>query len=106
MHKTVEQWRAVKAEAVTSAGVARATNVLQMALDDIQELCRDGWQDISTAPKDGTPILILTNYGKMATAFSYDPNTTDHSWIDWMRAEHSYGSVSHYQPLPKPPVTK
>lgn len=36
MHKTAEEWAKVQAAAVTSGSVAQATNVLQVALDDIQ----------------------------------------------------------------------
>lgn len=53
------------------------------------------WKDISTAPKDGTPILLLSSY--------YNPKTTPHSWTDWMRAHHTYGSVPHWRPLLDPP---
>lgn len=40
MHKTAEQWAKVKAASVTAGSVAQATNVLQMALDDIACLYR------------------------------------------------------------------
>ncbi len=39
-HKTASEWACVKAEAVTSGSVAQATNVLQMALDDLAALQR------------------------------------------------------------------
>ena len=38
MHKTAAEWSKVRAQAVTSGSVAQATNVLQMALDDIASL--------------------------------------------------------------------
>jgi len=40
MHKTGSQWAQVKAASVTAGSVAQATNVLQMALDDIAALHR------------------------------------------------------------------
>ena len=40
MNRTFEEWSKVKASAVTAGSVAQATNVLQMALDDIAELQR------------------------------------------------------------------
>ena len=40
MNKTAAEWSAVKAASVTAGSVAQATNVLQMALDDIAALHR------------------------------------------------------------------
>jgi hypothetical protein len=38
MNRTVQEWAKVSAEAVTAGSVAQATNVLQMALEDIATL--------------------------------------------------------------------
>lgn len=54
-------------------------------------------------PEVQVPVLILTDYGKQATALLYDQTKPTYGWIDWMRQEHSYGSVTHWQPLPPPP---
>ena len=40
MHKTAAEWSLVHADKVTAGSVAQATNVLQMALDDIQILAQ------------------------------------------------------------------
>ena len=48
-------------------------------------------------PELRKPVLLLTDYGKMATAYF-----TGDSWVDWMR-QHSYGSVTHWMPLAKEP---
>ena len=56
------------------------------------------WRPIETAPKSGIAILIYTDYKKMATAY-----WSGGTWTDWMRPEHTYGSVIDWQPLPEPP---
>ena len=38
MHKSLAQWAKVEAAAVTAGSTAQATNVLQMALDDLKAL--------------------------------------------------------------------
>ena len=49
-------------------------------------------------PQEGRAILIYTDYGKQATAY-----LSDNLFIDWMRPQHSYGSVTHWMPVPNPP---
>lgn len=51
-------------------------------------------------PKKNKPVLILTDYGKMATAYLVDKKHPSYGWIDWMRPEHSYGGVTHWMKLP------
>lgn len=41
MHKTPAEWSKVQAAMVTAGSVAQATNVLQMALDDIAQLAAE-----------------------------------------------------------------
>lgn len=53
-------------------------------------------------PREGKPMLILTSYGKAATAWLQDASTPEHGWIDWMRPKHSYGSVTHWRPIDLP----
>ena len=63
---------------------------------------RSAWQPIEAAPTDSAPVLIYTSYGKMATAYYaiYDERGNG-TWFDWMRPNHSYGSVTHWMPLPE-----
>lgn len=53
-------------------------------------------------PDKMDPVLILTSYGKIATAYFGYGSEPDHGWVDWMRQEHTYGSVTHWMPLPQP----
>lgn len=75
------------------------------------------WQDISTAPKDGTKVLLFTRYfgrhdlGGSFTAVQigyWDEGKLDvpqdHPF--WRPAEwhlQLIGNPTHWQPLPKPP---
>jgi hypothetical protein len=54
-------------------------------------------------PDIGIPVLIVTSYKKMATASCTDHEKNSWGWLDWMRPQHSYGSVTHWMPLPAPP---
>lgn len=99
-HKPSEQSLEEVAEEITRAAL-NASEAVKM----VREM---EWQPIETAPRDGTPVLILTNYGKMATAYSRERKVSDkdgseYGWIDYMRPQHGYGSVTHWMPLPTPP---
>lgn len=54
-------------------------------------------------PETNSDVLILTNYGKMATAYINDPEHPTYGWTDAMRPEHGYGSVTHWMELPSKP---
>lgn len=47
-------------------------------------------------PEQNKPILLLTSYHKMATAY-----LSSKTWMDCMRPNHTYGSVTHWMPLPE-----
>ena len=49
-------------------------------------------------PDEMIPVLILTDYGKMDVC-----RFCDGLWINYMRPQHSDGSVTHWMPLPEPP---
>ncbi len=55
-------------------------------------------------PSDREPVQIITAYGKQATARMINDTNPSYGWLDWMRPQHSYGSVTHWQPLPLPPT--
>lgn len=74
--------------------------------DELQQYAtqREAWISVEDRlPHYRLPVLILTDYGKMATAFINDESKPTYGWIDSMRQEHSYGSVTHWQLLPSPP---
>lgn len=55
-------------------------------------------------PPLNTPVLILTDYRKCAVAgLGVSEDLTRLCWVDYMRAEHSYGGVVAWQHLPTLP---
>ena len=70
------------------------------------------WQDISTAPKDGTEVLLSDHNGHMETGYWYPKGTsitttgnieTTGVWFaggGWYQPE----EVTHWMPLPEPPT--
>ncbi len=61
------------------------------------------WQDISTAPKDGTTVLCYTNDGyrfPMVCACAFDSGEW---WPDSWESPESALNPSHWMPLPPPP---
>lgn len=74
------------------------------------------WQDISTAPRDGTSILV---YGKTEKTFAgepymgvrfcndcgswLEPNVGGRDCEDWLDGSVPYGELTHWMPLPEPP---
>lgn len=59
------------------------------------------WQPISTAPKDGTPVLIWVD--KMAVTASFDEDE-----LEWFNGNWGLGFAeaeqpTHWMPLPQPP---
>ena len=79
----------------------------------------DGWQDISTAPKDGTQILACALLSESLTAQGHVPDISIVKWDrdDWVAMADGYHAiksqgdlwttyhepyVTHWQPLPTP----
>lgn len=59
-----------------------------------------GWLDISTAPKDGTRILVTTKSDHIMIVW-YEENFGMNGWVSYPGA---YGcEPTHWQPLPTPP---
>lgn len=73
-----------------------------------------GWRDISTAPKDGTYILLSNEHGVWVGKYQgrfqsgYTPNNPWHSMMLNHRHMERYCSVTptHWMPLPTPPMEK
>jgi hypothetical protein len=63
------------------------------------ERCAQAWQEIATAPKDGTRVLL------------YRPGCSTHIAIGWCHGASSrfadaigWFNATHWQPLPSPPA--
>lgn len=59
---------------------------------------KDEWQPISTAPKDGTEILLFSNYGRIV-GYYYEEQQEFVSNLN----ECIYVRPTYWQPLPLPP---
>ena len=86
---------------------------------DTYEFCREavsapppvsvgGWEDISTAPKDGTLVDLWASYGERVAGAKWT-NGVWREWaldgfdsMGWVRLE---GTATHWMPLPPPPST-
>lgn len=97
-------------EAVTdwdTAGLVNTglvTDMAQAYLELIKSSHLQGWQDISTAPRDGTDIVMYgTGYNDKETFIgSWEKNT----WTAWYSCC-SYApraKPTHWMPLPSPPM--
>lgn len=80
------------------------------------------WQDISTAPKDGTPILVFGGHPDMNSDYRVGygepevyalPSPIAVAWWegeDWRHTSYDSGyygrweDPTHWQPLPTPPI--
>lgn len=71
---------------------------------------KNGWRPIETAPKDGAIFLVWfpeqreIGYGNFVPADYAYPDAYYYFWFDVSEAEMEV-SPTHWQPLPKPPVT-
>jgi hypothetical protein len=85
-------------------------------------VCGDGWQPISTAPRDGTTIIITDGNAVEAGCFAPGVHGDDYAWAfvddytgtDLATSGGGVGvpanafrteSVTHWQPLPNPPAS-
>jgi hypothetical protein len=64
------------------------------------------WQPISTAPKDGTPILGAHNHGDgwLLCVVSWTPSDPDYPWAVDDENGWADGAIHCWQPLPEPPT--
>ena len=60
-----------------------------------------GWQPISTAPKDGTHILIFDEFGECSVAWWQVDS--DGSIFGWTTDGGDRVTATHWMPLPEPP---
>jgi hypothetical protein len=85
LHSSIDAWEQ-KAEATLATGRETA------------------WQDISTAPKDGTYVLLYskshTYTGSWREGSRYEPQPWELAWRD---GSGKFNTVTHWQPLPPPP---
>lgn len=59
------------------------------------------WQDITTAPKDGTEVDLWTAFGRVTGA-----KFVDGKWVEWFDRDGEWIAVdqpSHWMPCPEPP---
>ena len=79
------------------------------ALDGAGLVIEQGWQDIETAPKDGTEILVLCPYEGAGLVFWFSPlNNHRGGWQPCSFDEGNWGGRSepaptHWRPLPTSP---
>lgn len=67
------------------------------------------WQDISTAPKDGTKVLVgrfvrkcQTDFNNIVTVdFWHTPKL--HNFLGWGNFNTQHWPPTHWMPLPNPP---
>jgi hypothetical protein len=80
----------------------RATllNLLDAAREELRQK-GDGWQDISTAPKDGTPVIGLRFPASDNPTMCGAAFFNGHNWV-WLGAH--YLEPTHWIPFSKPPA--
>ncbi len=64
-----------------------------------------GWQDIATAPKDGTKILLLIDWDDFSYVGRFMGDVWEVQWNgDVPAADDPDWVPTHWQPLPPPPT--
>lgn len=74
--------------------------------DIISQALQDPWQDISTAPRDGTEILILSyprnSYdGEHYIVASHDESNTTEAYWDTLDYSYHKDFATHWMPIPE-----
>lgn len=64
---------------------------------------QDDWRDITTAPKDGTEILVCDLRGWRCVA-SWDSHVFRGEVAGWRDGQCYSVNPTHWQPLPSPPA--
>jgi hypothetical protein len=94
-----------------SAYAARPREFQETARAAITAYQAEAWQDISTAPKDGTRFLATGGgLGSHIDFASYNDrvgcwNTTDFTLDDTDHEPEGYSRPTRWQPLPNPPAS-
>lgn len=63
------------------------------------------WQTIETAPKDGSEILAISTAHKGPLILAWRHYNGCWGWRDWDWDLHLASNVTHWMPLPEPPLT-
>lgn len=92
-----------------------ATQICLLAIDRMQERVRaeTDWQDIATAPRDGTDVLLWVvhpNAKYADTDFAQWCGPVVARWIDFNGGGWTWhglnGQFTHWRPLPAPPAIR
>jgi hypothetical protein len=83
------------------------------ALARSSEQAAQGWQPIETAPKDGTPVDLFSQYGRRWCNYRWDKQIRRGMWSDAAYAHRVWhdrpcmyeASVTHWMPIPSAPVS-
>src|SRR5574343_444311 len=77
-------------------------------IEELERVLMSEWQDIATAPKDGTPVDLWVHGGRLADAEWSDRKQ---AWVVWGQDEFESGAdvkingrPTHWMPLPSPPA--
>lgn len=64
------------------------------------------WQDISTAPRDGTDLLVANSRvfgGHMTVVSFYEEDDGRQFWLSQEMESYQIDTFTHWMPLPTPP---
>jgi hypothetical protein len=83
--------------------IPAARAALEAALPMIRAGVVGEWQDISTAPKDGTRVLLLTGRSEVAVGFWGINKSHLYLLSQWLTDLGPSSRATHWMPLPAPP---
>lgn len=105
LHKAADKYKS-KILYTQKDGMFKASALIA----ELSAKLREGeWQDISTAPKDGTSLILhekhpMTGESNVYEGYYYktvdEGRGTEDAWYD---AEHNWVSPTEFMPLPTPP---
>jgi len=100
MQHLIDKWRerAGKGYRLYVDGIG---SPVKQCADELEQALSEQWVSVEDGlPDDYQDVLINTAYSKQAVAYRMQDSAT---WLDSMRPNQTYGSVTHWQPLPAPP---